>query len=145
MQDGPRQMKELTRHEAMRRLGSVPMGRIVLTHHAMPAIRPVNHIIGDGHVIIRSHEGSAIVTVASARQGTVVAYEADEIDPARRAGWSVVLTGLARLVDDPQQAAGYQEELQPWVDAEMSYVIRIDPQIVTGFELTSGQPPVPAS
>jgi nitroimidazol reductase NimA-like FMN-containing flavoprotein (pyridoxamine 5'-phosphate oxidase superfamily) len=141
MGDGPRQTKELTRYEAMRRLGSVQLGRIVFTHHAMPAIRPVNHIVDDGQVIIRSHEGSAIVTRASAGQGTVVAYEADEIDPASHTGWSVVVTGLAHLVHDPQQAARYTETLQPWVRGEMSYVIRIDPHVITGFELIPGEPP----
>ncbi len=141
MGDGPRQMKELTRQEAMRRLGSVQLGRIVFTHHAMPAIRPVNHLVDDGQVIIRSHEGSAIVTVASAGPGTVVAYEADEIDSATRTGWSVVVTGLARLVDDAQQAARYRETPRPWVAGQMSYVIRIDPQVVTGFELIPDEPP----
>jgi Pyridoxamine 5'-phosphate oxidase len=79
----------------------------------MPAIRPVNHLIDDGQVIIRSHEGSAIVTATSTGSGTVVAYEADEIDPASRTGWSVMVTGLARLVDEPGQATRYREALQP--------------------------------
>jgi nitroimidazol reductase NimA-like FMN-containing flavoprotein (pyridoxamine 5'-phosphate oxidase superfamily) len=141
MGDSPRQMKELTRQEAMRRLGSVQVGRVVFTAHAMPAIRPVNHLVDDGQVIIRSHEGSAIVTAASAGPGTVVAYEADEIDPGSRTGWSVVVTGLARLVDEPAQTARYQQALQPWVAGQMDYLIRIDPQVVTGFELVPAELP----
>lgn len=78
---------------------------------------------------------------ASAGQGTVVAYEADEIDPASRMGWSMVVTGLAWPVDEHRLAARYREALQPWVAGKMGYVIRIDPQIVTGFELIPGESP----
>jgi hypothetical protein len=30
----------------------VSLGRVVFTMHAMPAIRPVNHMIDDGKVVI---------------------------------------------------------------------------------------------
>lgn len=137
-------MRELSRAEAMRRLGSVPVGRVVFTRHVLPAIRPVNHLVDGGQVIIRSHDGSAIVTAARARMGTVVAYEADEIDPASRTGWSVVVTGLARLVGEPEQVARYQDLLQPWVAGKMDSIISIDAQAVTGFELIPGITPTPA-
>jgi hypothetical protein len=71
----------------------------------LPAIRPVNHVLLDGRIIICSHEGAAIVGVTGAPGGTVVAYEADDINPVERTGWSVVVTGLARIVDDPGEAA----------------------------------------
>jgi nitroimidazol reductase NimA-like FMN-containing flavoprotein (pyridoxamine 5'-phosphate oxidase superfamily) len=137
---GQRRMKELTREEALRRLGSVHLGRVVFTHHAMPAIRPVNHLVDNGQVIIRSHEGSAIVTAAVSGRGAVVAYEADQIDPVSHLGWSVVVTGTARLVDDPAAVARYMEVLHPWVTGDMDRVIRIEPGIVTGFELTEDEP-----
>ena len=60
-----RVMRPLTREQAMRLLRSVPMGRIAFTYHAMPAIRPVNHIVDEaGRIVIRSHEGASIVTAA---------------------------------------------------------------------------------
>ncbi|MBO0770153.1 MAG: pyridoxamine 5'-phosphate oxidase family protein [Actinobacteria bacterium] len=144
MDDGPRQMRELSRAEAMRRLGSVPVGRVVFTRHALPAVRPVNHLVDGGQVIISSHEGSAIVTAARAGMGTVVAYEADEIDPACRTGWSVVVTGLARLVGERERVARYQDLLQPWAAGHMDSVISIDAQVVTGFELIPDESPAPA-
>jgi nitroimidazol reductase NimA-like FMN-containing flavoprotein (pyridoxamine 5'-phosphate oxidase superfamily) len=129
----------MTLAEAMRRLGSVEVGRIVFTRRALPAVRPVNHLVDDGAVIICSHEGSAIVTAAEAGRGVVVAYEADQLDPATRAGWSVVVTGRAHLVEDPQQARRYRDRLRPWVTGPLDQVIRISPQIVTGFTLTAAQ------
>ncbi len=139
----PRAMQELSRTEALQRLGSVPFGRVVFTRRALPAIRPVNHVVLDGRVIICSHEGAAIVGVVGAQDGVVVAYEADEINPAERSGWSVVVTGLARIVDDPEDAARCKEALHSWLAGEMGYVIQIEPEIVTGFELRRAWPPGP--
>lgn len=130
------ELRELTREEALRRLGSVELGRIAFTSKALPTVRPVNHLLDDGQIIIRARDGSSIITASSAERGVVVAYEADEFDTASRTGWSVVVTGRAWVVDDPQLAASYGETLVPWVAGRMSHVIRIAPEYVTGFELT---------
>jgi hypothetical protein len=90
----PRQTLELTLGECWKLLREASFGQVVFTMHALPAIRPVNHFI-DGHaIIIRSHLGSAITGQASG-DGAVVCYEADDIDPNRHTGWSVVATGMA--------------------------------------------------
>jgi hypothetical protein len=92
---GPRQAVELTAAESWRLLAGTSLGRIVFTQHAMPAIRPVNHLVDDETVIIRSHLGAAIVGRAT-QDGAVVCYEADDIDPVchrhrtaphHRCGW----------------------------------------------------------
>src|SRR6266566_2578699 len=79
--------------------GACPWARVVFTHHAMPAIRPVNHLLDNQKIIVRSHLGAAITSRAAA--GSVVCYEADDLDPIRHTGWSVIATGLARLVQEP--------------------------------------------
>jgi nitroimidazol reductase NimA-like FMN-containing flavoprotein (pyridoxamine 5'-phosphate oxidase superfamily) len=116
-------------------LGSVPFGRVVFTNRALPAIRPVNHIVDNGRIIIRSSLGSGITGAAGS--GMVVAYEADAIDPDSRTGWSVVVTGTARLVDDPADLARYEELLEPWVDGRKDCVISIPAELVTGYQLTN--------
>jgi hypothetical protein len=45
--------QELDRGEAMRLLASV-YGRVVFTQNALPAIRPMNHLVDEGRVIIRT-------------------------------------------------------------------------------------------
>ena len=129
-----RQTVELTVAESWRLIGSVSLGRIVFTQHAMPAIRPVNHLVDDETVIIRSHLGAAIVGRA-AGDGTVVCYEADDIDPVRHTGWSVIATGMARQVRDPAVITRYEQLLEPWAAGQMDYVISIRPQIITGIRL----------
>lgn len=130
----PRELKELSQEEALRLLGEVPIGRVVFTRHALPAIRPVNHIVADGDIVIRTNLGTAISSEV-APYGAVVAFEADAIDPEEHLGWSVIVTGVARLIDDPEEAAQFRDRLRPWVSGEMDQVIRIHPEMISGFEL----------
>jgi nitroimidazol reductase NimA-like FMN-containing flavoprotein (pyridoxamine 5'-phosphate oxidase superfamily) len=135
MSAGQRRFTELTRAESLRLLGSVSLGRVVYTQHALPAIRPVNHVLDGENIIIRSHFGSGMVSAAGAPNGVVVAYEADAIHPDDHLGWSVVVTGTARLVRDQGEVTRYQRMLRPWVPGELDQVVRVHPEIVTGFRL----------
>ena len=117
----------------MSRLASVPFGRVVFTQRALPAIRPVNHLVDGGNVIIRTNLGTG--TGSAAGRGTVVAYEADAIDAETRTGWSVVVTGAAQVVTDPEDLLRYRDLLDPWVDGDRNSVVRIPAELVTGYEL----------
>jgi nitroimidazol reductase NimA-like FMN-containing flavoprotein (pyridoxamine 5'-phosphate oxidase superfamily) len=128
-----RQVVELTRSESWELLAGAAVGRIVFTHHALPAIRPVNHLVDEDTVIFRSNLGAAIA--GRAREGAVVCYEADDIDPVRHTGWSVIVTGMARLVLDPAAVRRYQQLLRPWAEGPKDQVIAVTPQIVTGVRL----------
>ena len=136
---GPRRSVELGDDEALRLLGGVSFGRIVFTRHALPTVRPVNHVLDRGDIIIRTHEGAALTARAGQAdgQGVVVAYEADSIAPDTHLGWSVVVTGYAHLVTDPDELARYQELLTPWVNQPMDYAVRIHPDLITGVRLTA--------
>lgn len=136
---GTRQVIDLSEAECWRLLQRASLGRIVFTWRAMPAIRPVNHLVDDGKIIIRTHLGASIVSRAADAHdaGAVVCYEADNIDPVRETGWSVIVTGLARLVRDPELIARYSSQLEPWIAGEMDHVISIEPRFVTGTLLVS--------
>jgi nitroimidazol reductase NimA-like FMN-containing flavoprotein (pyridoxamine 5'-phosphate oxidase superfamily) len=131
---GPRQAVQLIPAECWQLLRGASVGRVVFTMNALPAIRPVNHLVDGRAIIIRSHLGSAIAGHAS-RDGAVVCYQADEIDPDRHTGWSVVATGLARLVREPGSGDSYREALEPWVADAMDQVIAITPQTIIGIRL----------
>ncbi|WP_406464718.1 pyridoxamine 5'-phosphate oxidase family protein [Streptomyces sp. NBC_01622] len=137
---------EIDDAEALRLLGSVPMGRIAFTRQALPTIRPVNHIVDNGNIVIRTHEGAALTsrTLQADGPGVVVAYEADAIDPDTHLGWSVVVTGYAHLVTDPRELARYQALLHPWVRQPMDYAVRIHPDLITGLLLVPVDQPTEA-
>ena len=65
----------------------------------------------------------------------MVCYEADQLDSARHTGWSVIVTGLARLVTDPAAVARYAGVLEPWIAGEMNQVVAIEPRFVSGIRL----------
>ena len=145
----PRPAIELTSSECWQLLASVSIGRVVFTHRAMPAIRPVNHLVEGRTIIIRTHLGAAIASRAAQasaettsstagrdeEQGSVVCYEADQIDPVRHTGWSVIVTGLARLVTDPEAVTRYAGALEPWIAGAMNQVVAIEPRFVSGIRL----------
>ncbi|MBT2381354.1 pyridoxamine 5'-phosphate oxidase family protein [Streptomyces sp. ISL-111] len=82
---------------------------------------------------------SASSDLVRAVDGTVVAFEADEVDTAAHSGWSVVVAGLASVVTDPDE----HERLvrtgpRSWVPWPEVFV-RIEPELVTGRELVGGR------
>ncbi|MFE1441789.1 pyridoxamine 5'-phosphate oxidase family protein [Streptomyces sp. NPDC058739] len=134
---GSRRTVELDADEALRLLGSVSLGRIVFTRRALPTVRPVNHALDGGDIVIRSHEGAALTshTRQAHGSGVVVAYQADAIDPRTHLGWSVVVTGFARPVTDPDDLAHVRALVRPWVGRPMDQAIRIRPDLITGIRL----------
>lgn len=131
MNDKPRQLVELSRQDSLRRLAGVSFGRVVFTRRALPAIRPINHIVADGAVIVRTHLG----TGPGSARGMIVAYEADDIDSQEHLGWSVIVTGHATVVRDRDEVTRYEKLLRPWVNGTPSEIIRIQPELVTGYQL----------
>ncbi|MEV2216129.1 pyridoxamine 5'-phosphate oxidase family protein [Streptomyces sp. NPDC050997] len=132
--------RELDRQECGRRLVQVPMGRIVYTRQALPAVLPVTFCLdSDGAVLVRTSASSELV---SAIDGAVVAFEADEVDAATHSGWSVLVTGAANLVTDPAEHARLlRTGPRSWVAAPREVFVRIDPELVTGRELLGGHTP----
>jgi pyridoxamine 5'-phosphate oxidase-like protein len=110
------------------------LGRVVFTLNALPAIRPVNHLLDDCRVIIRTRLTASISAAVRSSEGIVVAYEADSIDPQTRTGWSVVVTGRAHTLTDPDEVTRYEQLLEPWVN-HADTVVAIEPDIITGLRL----------
>ena len=130
--------RELERQECLRRLAKVPVGRIVHTRQALPAVLPVNFLLDrDGAVLLCTSAASELVRAVD---GVVVAFEVDEVDPVAHSGWSVVVTGSAGVVTDPAE----HERLlrtgpRSWAPSPEEVCVRIEPELVTGRELVGGR------
>ncbi|MCZ4602767.1 pyridoxamine 5'-phosphate oxidase family protein [Streptomyces sp. Lzd4kr] len=132
--------RELERQECLRLLGKVPVGRVVYTRQALPAVLPVNFCLdADGAVLLGAAADSELVRAVD---GAVVAFEADEVDAATRSGWSVVVTGSAAVITD---AADHERLVRTgprsWAPSPSEVFIRVDPELVTGRELLGGSRP----
>lgn len=119
----------LNRRQCLDLLQGVRVGRLVFTEGALPAIQPVNFRMWRDDVVIRVAGGAKL---AAAVDNLVVAFEADELDPDLRTGWSVTVVGHAQPitdVDDLVEVAG--TFVQPWV-ARRDHFIRIRTEKMTG-------------
>ncbi|GGZ20484.1 pyridoxamine 5'-phosphate oxidase family protein [Streptomyces poonensis] len=126
--------RALDRQECLRLLAKVPVGRVVYTRQALPAVLPVNFSLDtDSAVLLRTSPDSDLVR---AIDGVVVAFEADEFDAATRSGWSVVVTGRATVVTDPAEHERLsQAGPTSWMPLEDPVIVRIESEMVTGREL----------
>ncbi|MEU2893077.1 pyridoxamine 5'-phosphate oxidase family protein [Streptomyces albidoflavus] len=130
---------ELTRTEALALLGEVSLGRVVFTQRALPAVRPVDHLLDGDDIVVRTYDSSALRGQARPH-GAVVAYQADALDPVTHLGWSVVVTGYCRPVTGPADLARYARLLQPWPRLPgqvMDSAVRIGPHPVSGVRLVA--------
>jgi hypothetical protein len=137
MTDEPPRLEELDPRESIRLLGSVPLGRIVFTARALPAVCPASHLVDEDRVIVRADSGVAVTSALRTEPGTVVAYQADAIDPADNLGWSVTVVGVAHRVTDPVAADAIRRVLRHWAEDGNDQVISISPGMVTGFRLVA--------
>jgi hypothetical protein len=114
----------------MRLMGSVPVGRIVYTRQALPAVEMVNFALVEGDIVIRT---SAEGKLAAATRGAVVAFEADSVDLAEHTGWSVAIVGQARAVTDGAEIRRLEAMTLPsWVTWGNDHFISISSVIVNG-------------
>jgi nitroimidazol reductase NimA-like FMN-containing flavoprotein (pyridoxamine 5'-phosphate oxidase superfamily) len=120
----------LERADCLRLLASVPLGRVVFTDRALPAIQPVNFVLDGDDILIRTSTGSKL---ALAMRDTIVAFEADDIDPATQTGWSVTLVGHARPVEDPDEVTRLTRlRLRPWTPGPSDRFVRISGSDLAG-------------
>ncbi|MFI6928265.1 pyridoxamine 5'-phosphate oxidase family protein [Nonomuraea spiralis] len=123
-------LQVLSREECLRLLSSAPIGRIVFTDRALPAVQPVNFCLDGESVVIRTSIGSKL---AAATRHAVVAFEADEFDPATRTGWSVTAVGHARAVNDPAETARLARlPLSPWAPGSRDHFVVVEAEQVSG-------------
>lgn len=115
-------------------LATVPFGRVVATSGALPLVIPVNFTLDNRVVVFRT---AADGPLAAATRGAVVAFQADDIDPVTRTGWSVAVTGVADPVVDASEALRMgQLGLEPWAPGQRDTYVRIVPGLVSGRYLT---------
>ncbi|ASU81620.1 pyridoxamine 5'-phosphate oxidase family protein [Nocardiopsis gilva YIM 90087] len=128
----------LGRDECLRLLAAAPLGRIVFTHNALPAVQPVNFVVYGMDIVIRT---SATSRLASATRDTVVAFEVDDFDVDARAGWSVTVVGNGRAVTDPEERADLERlPLHPWAPGDRSHFIRVETKVITGRRIPKETP-----
>lgn len=116
-----------------RLLTSRRLGRVAYLDAGAPRIVPVNYRVDGAGIVFRSRVGAKL---DAAERGRPLAFEIDGHDPLARAGWSVLVTGPAEVVDAPEVVARLEAEddLDTWAfaDATDAAWVRIRPESITG-------------
>ena len=132
-------LEVLSSAECLRLLAEAPIGRIVFTEQALPAVQPVHYALDGDSVVIRTTVGSKL---AAAARNAIVAFEVDKIDSTYREGWSVTVVGHAEMVTESKEIERLSRiPLHSWSPAEPTHFVRIRMEMVHGRRLV---PPTPA-
>ncbi|CAN5433995.1 hypothetical protein BH10ACT1_BH10ACT1_22840 [soil metagenome] len=129
---------ELSHRDCYRRLASSHLGRVALSIGALPVVLPVHYVLLDRDPVFRTDPGAKL---SAAANGNVVCLEIDDADPESHTGWSVMVTGTADVITDPEELAMAERlPLRPWVGRGDAFV-RIRATFVTGRKVVSGHHP----
>jgi hypothetical protein len=111
-------------------MGSAPFGRVIFTDRALPAVEPVSFALDGDDVIVATAPGSKL---ASTTRGTVVAFEADDVDDG--VGWSVTLIGQTSTAGSDAEIG--RLPMRSW-PGRRDHLIRIHGELVSGRRVRRG-------
>ncbi|WP_331773390.1 pyridoxamine 5'-phosphate oxidase family protein (plasmid) [Embleya sp. NBC_00888] len=131
MIDRPTTRRPLGRREALDLMTGVPVGRVVVTEDALPAVYPVLFAVDGDCVVFRTLFDSAL---AHAALDTIVAFQADRIDAAARTGWTATVTGTSSPVDNQAEIERLDRLLPTEPGDEAKYTwIQVTSELVNGL------------
>lgn len=123
------QLRELTHEQCVAHVRAGGVGRVVFSAPRGPVAHPVNFAVHREDVVVSTSLEQA---EALEEQGQV-SFEIDRVDEAMSEGWSVLVTGQARRVDDPEDLVALADlHLEPWADGSRHALVRIRPEAITG-------------
>jgi nitroimidazol reductase NimA-like FMN-containing flavoprotein (pyridoxamine 5'-phosphate oxidase superfamily) len=127
-------LMHLTANECWDKLGTHGVGHIALPGDPAPVVLPVNYVV-DGHAVLYRTETHGPAAPAG---GTEVSFQADRIDDRRSEGWSVLLSGVAERIEDPEAARRLTEQhpAEPWAGGDRRLWVRVEAAEVTGRRIT---------
>lgn len=128
---------ELDDEQSWRLLEGTQHGRLVVSVAGEPDIFPVNYVVADRKVYLRTAPGNKLAQLTI---NSTVLFEADGIlsDEA----WSVVLRGKARVLNTSAELAEVEDlGLKSWVPTLKDFYVEIDPVSVSGRHFQLGEQP----
>ena len=122
-------MERMQRPECLQRLAGQAVGRVAVTAQALPAIIPVNYVLDDQSIVFRTDADGLL---AHACDESVVAFEVDDMAADGSGGWSVLVVGVAHLLDGSQAARAAQLDVVSAMGQGRNQHVSIDISRVSG-------------
>jgi nitroimidazol reductase NimA-like FMN-containing flavoprotein (pyridoxamine 5'-phosphate oxidase superfamily) len=127
-------IEQLDEQECWDILDRERFGRLALAVHGEPDIFPVNFLVADGKLMLRTAPGTKLTELVI---NSAVAVETDgrEGDVA----WSVVLKGTARMVDSFSKTYAADDlHLQTWLPSDKPIYVEITADQLSGRRFFRG-------
>lgn len=123
------EVEPLTAEQCEVHLGMAEFGRLVYARARGPVAIPVNYEYTEGQIVMSTDPDKATWL-----QGLrIVGFEVDRVDEGMSEGWSVLVTGDVRTIDDPEELQRLSSlGLASWDDGEGHVLIAITPRQITG-------------
>ena len=123
-------LEALTAADCLAYLRPGGVGRFLYVADRGPVAAPVNYRMLGDTVVFRTGQASPIAEAIGQQS---VSFEVDHLDSVLAEGWSVLVSGTARLVTDPAEldevtALG----AEPWAGGEREAYIRLTASEITG-------------
>jgi uncharacterized protein len=133
----PGDLAPLDHDECLQLLRAAPWARIAFVADDGPTVLPVNVLLHDDALYVRTAPGSKLGNAAASGP---VAIQADGGDEATRAAWSVLARGRAGIVTDPAlEETLFAQPFVPWVAPDVDpFWIEVTVTSLTGRRLVRG-------
>jgi nitroimidazol reductase NimA-like FMN-containing flavoprotein (pyridoxamine 5'-phosphate oxidase superfamily) len=114
-------------------LAGTAFGRVAITSGALPAVLPVNYKLVGDRVVFSTAPGAKL---RAATAHTVIAFEVDHFDVLSHSGWSVLVTGMASPVTDPdEEAALWAAGVPRWLAGDGAGLVALGTERISGRRL----------
>ncbi|MGI9609040.1 MAG: pyridoxamine 5'-phosphate oxidase family protein [Acidimicrobiia bacterium] len=123
-------LEDLTPEQCWELLAQKTIGRLAVVINNSPDIFPVNFKAWHEEIYVQTAPG---LKLAAAVLNPTVAFEVDAIDEQRKFGWSVVVRGEAKELEQIDDLL-FAEDLAvgPWAAGVKSRFLQIIPTTITG-------------
>ena len=131
--------------ECLRLISAGGVGRIGYTGRFGPTVVPVNYALHEGTIVFRTGQHSPMgedLRTGIEHAESKVAFEIDELSPATRQGWSILIQGSAHPVDsEAERTSVVRSGVEPWAGGEKELFVRVIPTRITGRRIRRVRPP----
>jgi nitroimidazol reductase NimA-like FMN-containing flavoprotein (pyridoxamine 5'-phosphate oxidase superfamily) len=132
-------LEALDEAECLRLISAGGIGRLAYSGRYGLTVFPVNYRLHEGTIVFRTAQDSPTgedLQTGIAHADYQVAFEIDDIDPAAREGWSVLIHGPAHhMTTDAELAVVAESGVEPWPGGPREHAIAITPSRIAGRRL----------
>ena len=117
-------------------LAGTRVGRVAVTHDALPVIAPVNYVVDGNSVVFRTRSDGML---AGACADAVIAFEIDELSADGSFGWSVNVVGIATLLTEMERARAGRLGLVSAAGEGRDTFVRLNIGVLSGRRVTPAE------